>query len=119
MCIVESWLCSEIGDEEIFLPNYSSVRLDRNHHGGGILVFIKSTLLYDIVLPGPAGLELIFVSILLPCNRKFCLGIFYNHHLLQLLFLIDTLSDVVCSLNSSTLYSSVTLMYLVLLFVTI
>ena len=43
---------------------------------------------YDIVLPGSAGLELIFVSILLPCNRKFCLDIFINHHLLQLLFLI-------------------------------
>ena len=108
VCIVESWLCSEIGDEEIFLPNYSAVRLDRNRHGGGILMFIKSTLLYDIVLPGSAGLELIFPCILLPCNRKVCLGIFYEPPSASAA-IFDTLSDVLCSLNSS-LFSNLVLL---------
>ena len=41
VCIVESWLCNEITDSEIALPGYSLVRLDRNRHGGGVLLYIK------------------------------------------------------------------------------
>ena len=43
--IVESWnnehLISLIKN---FKPNYSIVRLDRSRHGGGILVYVKSSL---------------------------------------------------------------------------
>ena len=35
MYVVESWLCSDIYDSEISLVDYSIVRLDRRHHGGG------------------------------------------------------------------------------------
>ena len=36
--IVESWLSQDIADSELFIPNYSIVRLDRNRHGGGVLI---------------------------------------------------------------------------------
>ena len=52
--VVESWLYADITDDEISLPNYYIVRLDRNCHGGGIVMYILS---------GPSDLELIFVSI--------------------------------------------------------
>ena len=37
ICIVESWLCADISDGEIYLPSYSAVRLDRSRQGGGII----------------------------------------------------------------------------------
>ena len=36
VCIVETWLCTDIMDHEIDIPAYTLVRLDRNRHGGGI-----------------------------------------------------------------------------------
>ena len=58
VCIVESWLSDDIQDNEMSLPNYSVVRLDRNRHGGGIVMYIKNTFTYSIVLLGPSDLEL-------------------------------------------------------------
>ena len=42
--IVELWLCADITDDEITLPNYSIVRLDRNRHGAGNVMYIKENL---------------------------------------------------------------------------
>ena len=63
VCVVESWLCSDICDSEISLVDYSIVRLDRSHHGGGIILYIKNNLNFDIISHGVLVLELIFVSI--------------------------------------------------------
>lgn len=63
VCLVETWLCSDILDTEISIPNYSIVRLDRNRHGGGVAMYIKNSLLYNAVLYGSAGLEVIVVSL--------------------------------------------------------
>ena len=55
VCIVEPLkLCGEIVDNEISLPNYSSVRLDRSRsrHGGGILMYIKDGIPFSIVASG-------------------------------------------------------------------
>lgn len=38
ICIVESWLDSAIEDNELCIDGYNIVRLDRNRHGGGILL---------------------------------------------------------------------------------
>ena len=58
---------------EIVLPGYSPVRLDRNRHGGGVLLYIFS---FNVVLRGPFDLELIFVSIKTLYNGNICLGIY-------------------------------------------
>ena len=63
MCVVESWLCSDICDSEISLVDYFIVRLDRSRHGGGIILYIKNNLNFDIIFHGVLGFELIFVSI--------------------------------------------------------
>ena len=41
VCIVESWLCSDISVSEISVPGYQIIRLDRNRHGGGVLFYLK------------------------------------------------------------------------------
>ena len=49
-CIVESWLCSDTTNNEISLSKYTTVCLDRNRCGGGILVFIKNSLVFEVAL---------------------------------------------------------------------
>ena len=40
ICITETWLSSDIEDQEIVLSGYYSCRLDRNRHGGGLVIFL-------------------------------------------------------------------------------
>ena len=45
VCLVETWLCSDVLDNEVLIPNYSTVRLDRNRHGGVLLCTFMTVLL--------------------------------------------------------------------------
>ena len=76
ICIVESWLCSDILDSEVDLPGYDVHRLDRNRHGGGILVYVRSNFVSK-VYPFPGNLELLTLSV---CNGndKVCISLFYR-----------------------------------------
>ena len=40
--IVETWLDSEISDSEVNISGYRVFRHDRNHHGGGVLIYVKT-----------------------------------------------------------------------------
>ena len=40
--VVETQLSEEISDAEISIPDYSVIRLDRNRHGGGIAIYVRS-----------------------------------------------------------------------------
>ena len=61
--INESWLDDSILDCELTIANYNLVRLDRNRHGGGILLYIRDTLSFSLVLSGPDSLEFLCVAI--------------------------------------------------------
>jgi len=87
VCLVETWLCMDILDTEISIPNYSIIRLDRNRHGGGVALYIRNCVSYNTVLYGSTGLEVIVVS-LSKSNFKLCLCVFYRPPLHHLLFLI-------------------------------
>ena len=62
---------------EISIPNYSIARLDRNRHSGGVAMYIRNSVSYNVVLYGSAGLEVIVVS-LSKCNFKLCVCVFYR-----------------------------------------
>ena len=51
-------------------------RLDRNRHGGGIVLYIKDSLPFKVILLGPENLELIFVTIFPATVNQICLGFF-------------------------------------------
>ena len=56
ICVVETWLCSDISNSEISLTGYQLRRLDRDRHGGGVLNYLRDVFL----LPEPThGLELL------------------------------------------------------------
>ena len=45
LTISETWLTSDISDDEIYIPGYSLTRNDRiEKHGGGTLTFVKNTI---------------------------------------------------------------------------
>ena len=63
VCLVETWLCSDVLDNEVLIPNYSTVRLDRNRHTGGVAMYIHDSVAYNVLLYGSADLELLVVSL--------------------------------------------------------
>jgi len=56
---------------------FQIIRPDHNRHGGGVAIYVHSTILFNVPLSDPAGLELIFVS-LVKCNLKFVHVFFYR-----------------------------------------
>ena len=63
ICIVESWLSDEIQDNELVISNYQLARLDRNRHGGGILIYVHTSLVFDVLFERPSNLELLAISV--------------------------------------------------------
>ena len=77
ICIVESWLSDEIIDCELSIENYTLTRLDRNRHGGGLLVYVHASLNWEILLEG-SELEFLALSISSPCDVKHCVSLLYR-----------------------------------------
>ena len=77
ICIVETWLSSDITDNEISIPGFQLFHNDRNRHGGGLLTYV-SNLFFVTVLPFPTPpLETLTLSIF--CNHfKVHLCLFYH-----------------------------------------
>ena len=53
VCVVESWLSDNVPNSEISLDGYHTFRQDRDGHGGGILIFVKSELCASLVSYSP------------------------------------------------------------------
>ena len=66
VCIVESWLDDTILDAEIFIQGYSLCRLDRTRHGGGVLIFVKSSFTVSVIFKGSPEFECLALSV--HCN---------------------------------------------------
>ena len=91
-------IVSIVLDSELLIPGYSILRLDRNRHGGGILLMVKDSLSFTCILSGPHNMELVFLSISLPSSKKLCLGVFYRPPS-STSALIDLLTDTVALVN--------------------
>ena len=76
ICIVESWLSTEIHDTEIAICGYHSYRLDRNRHGGGVIVYVRSCFVTTLVPVPSHGLEII--SLISNSIDKVCISVFYH-----------------------------------------
>ena len=105
VCIVESWLESSNSNIEIALPGYTIVRLDRNRHGGGILMYIHASLHFSIITSRPLSLEFLLLSVAYNnCSgkTKLFIGLFYRPPCSSIV-ICDTLFSVLESLNHSML----------------
>ena len=63
ICIVESWLKSDILDSEISIPGYQVFRKDRNRHGGRVLVYTRDELDCSTIDHPFTDLELLWLSV--------------------------------------------------------
>ena len=77
ICITETWLCTDVLDNEISIPGYNTYRQDRNRHGGGTLMYIKCELVVIDIPNLSPSLEFLPVSISF-LNFKFCVCAFYR-----------------------------------------
>ena len=50
VCVVETWLSSDMADSELSIPNYQVICLDRNHHGGGVLCITRLSHVFMFVV---------------------------------------------------------------------
>ena len=79
VCIVESWLSEEIEDSEVSIDDYQLIQLDRNRHGGGVLLYIHNSLTWEPVIKGPNELELLAISISSTHSSvKHCISVLYR-----------------------------------------
>ena len=79
ICIVESWLSSEISDDELAIDKYQILRLDRNRHGGGVIMYVHCCLSPKVLFAGDNDLELLIVSVSPEgSSSKCCISLFYN-----------------------------------------
>lgn len=62
-CIVESRLSESIDDNEISIGDYQIYRLDRNHHGGGTLMYVHCSLSVKVLSCGFRDLESMIISV--------------------------------------------------------
>lgn len=76
VCIVESWLSCDILDSELCIDGYNIVRLDRNRHGGGVLLFINSVFTHNLVFTGSPDLELVILTVQL--SVPLTIALFYR-----------------------------------------
>ena len=74
VCITETWLDSTIMDSELYIPDFDIVRLDRNRHGGGVIIYFRSTFICNLLFMGDVNFECIVVSLRVDfCNFYVCL----------------------------------------------
>lgn len=78
VCIVETWLDDSVLDSELQLYNYCLVRLDRSRHGGGVLVYIRDDLSFNVAFRGPNNLELLGITLFNDKGSRLCLCVLYS-----------------------------------------
>ena len=75
ICIVETWLSSDILDNELAVSNYQIFRRDRNRHGGGVMMYVHSCLTVDL---HACVADIEFISICVTVSNylspKFCIA---------------------------------------------
>ncbi len=64
ICIVETWLSSDIADNEISISGFQLFRHDRNRHGGGVLTYVSNMFFVSVLSPSTPPLEILTLSIL-------------------------------------------------------
>ena len=97
ICITESWLDNCITNDELKISGFNLLHLDRNRHGGGIVLYIKDIFSHNIIFLGNCTFECIVVSVLIG-SCKFCICLLYRPPSSSV-DVLDNLYSVLCSLD--------------------
>ena len=69
-------LDDSISDDEIFIPNFSIIRRDRNRHGGSIAIYVHDSSPFKVRSKNPST-ELMLIDIKLKSKTMTC-GVYYR-----------------------------------------
>ena len=74
--INETKLDDTIRDEQVAIEGFSLLRLDRNHHGGGVAFYIRETVNYEHRIDmNTSNTELLCIEAKQKCTKPFiCYG---------------------------------------------
>lgn len=79
ICVTETWLDDSVAEPEIEIKGYQVIRKDRNRKGGGVCLYIKTSLAFnqrnDLEIE---ELEAIWCEILLPKTKPIVVGCCYR-----------------------------------------
>lgn len=79
ICMTETWLDETVFDSEIQIDNYVLRRQDRNRHGGGVCIYVRSDLSFN-----PRDdlshdeLEATWIDLILPKTKPILCGVVYR-----------------------------------------
>ena len=77
--ISETWIDDSVVDSEIDLPGYCIIRRDRNRHGGGVCLYIRADLSFNVRSDlNVQTLEAIWIDILLPKTKPILVASIYR-----------------------------------------
>ena len=78
MGICETFLDGNVADNEICIEGYTTVKKNRNRHGGGVILYIKEGIQYNEIT-NLAGSEVESVWANIQCDKQqLALGIMYR-----------------------------------------
>ena len=75
--INETWLDSFITDDELSLEGYDLIRCDRNRHGGGVCLFIKQSISYNVLHDVNNCVESVWIKVTVN-SQNFGIGCAYR-----------------------------------------
>ena len=79
LCFTETFLDSSINDSEINVDNYTVVRRDRNRNGGGVCIYVRSDIVFNIRSDlDHEHIEAVWLDILLPKSKPILVGACYR-----------------------------------------
>ena len=101
--ISESWLDDSVTDCEIEIPGFSVIRNDRNRDGGGVCIYVKSSLAFNqrTDLHDPK-LEAIWVEILLPMSKPIIIGTCYRSQIQSEADFIEKMDHILTKLPNDS-----------------
>lgn len=80
ICVSETWLMPEDPDNSFFLQHYTLIRADRSTRGGGVAIYIRANIKFEIVysqLTTEYELEQLWIKVHIQ-NKKIGVGVVYK-----------------------------------------
>ena len=83
MCVItisETWLTSNISDNDVHLDNYMLYRSDRGTRAGGVAIYVLSNLSSQLVTPNVKAMhfESLFIKLCFHDNKHLTIGTIYR-----------------------------------------
>ena len=82
VCVTETWLCPDIANSEVYIPGYSVFRMDRNHRGDGVAIYIRyplSASVHPIYIMSSGLISTEFLLLRLSTmQQRLVVGVFYR-----------------------------------------